>query len=167
MERIPESFESVKHCLGSYVYPLLEETRAQIHSSMEIIWRAPFVEVSSFEESKPYGTKVYEVKVDSWTNRFRERGKEPYKTLPGDLFILADPKPETVSDLQRAGRSWAFVSVTKITEDDNEDDFNCTFFKVKASKEFELNNGMQTSLFVVFLGNLTTNRRIWKALHMS
>ena len=99
-------------------------------------------------------------------NRFRKCGKEPYKTLPGDLFILADAKPETDSDLQRAGRSWAFVSVTKITEDDNEDDFNCTFFKVKASKEFELNNGMQTSLFVVFLGNLTTNRRIWKALHM-
>ena len=156
MERIPESFESVNHYLGSYVYPLSEET----------IWRAPFAEVISFEESKPYGTNVYEVKVDSWRNRFRERGKEPYKTLPGDLFILADAKPETVSDLQRAGRSWAFVSVTKITEDDNEDDFNCTFFKVKASKEFELNNGMQTSLFVVFLGNLTTNRRIWKALHM-
>ena len=122
MERIPESFESVNHYLGSYVYPLSEETRAQIHSSMEIIWRAPFAEVISFEESKPYGTKVYEVKVDSWTNRFRERGKEPYKTLPGDLFILADAKPETVSDLQRAGRSWAFVLVTKIREDDNEDD---------------------------------------------
>ncbi|KAF3432421.1 hypothetical protein FNV43_RR27161 [Rhamnella rubrinervis] len=167
VERIPESFESVKHYLGSYVYPLLEETRAEIHSSMEIIWRAPFAEVISFEESKPYGTNVYEVNVDHWRNRFRERGKEPYKTLPGDLFILADAKPETISDLQRAGRSWAFVSVTKITEDDNEDDCNCTFFKVKASKEFELNNETQTSLFVVFLRNLTTNRRIWKALHMS
>ena len=64
MERIPESFESVNHYLGSYVYPLSEETRAQIHSSMEIIWRAPFAEVISFGESKPYGTKVYEVKVD-------------------------------------------------------------------------------------------------------
>ena len=118
---------------------------------MEIIWRAPFAEVISFEESKPYGTKVYEVKVDSWRNRFRECRKEPYKTLPGDLFILADAKPETVSDLQRAGRSGAFVSVTRITEDDNEDDFNCAFFKVKASKQFELNNGMQTSLYVGFL----------------
>ena len=114
MERIPESFESVNHYLGSYVYPLSEETRAQIHSSMEIIWRAPFAEVISFEESKPYGTKVYEVKVDLWRNRFRKRGKEPYKTLPGVLFILGDAKPETVSDLQMAGRSWAFVSVSKI-----------------------------------------------------
>ncbi|KAF3432418.1 hypothetical protein FNV43_RR27158 [Rhamnella rubrinervis] len=167
VERIPESFVSVKHYLGSYVYPLLEETRAQIHSSMEIMWRAPFAEVISFEESKPYGTKVYGVNVDNWRNRCRDRGKEPYKTLPGDLFILANAKPETISDLQRAGRSWAFVSVTWIMEDDNEDDCNCTFFKVKASKEFELNNEMQTSLFVVFLGNLTTNRRIWTALHMS
>lgn len=167
MEKIPESFTSVQHYLGSYVYPLLEETRVQIRSSMEIIWRAPFAEVISFEESKPYGTNIYEVRADYWRNRYRDRGKEPYKTLPGDLLILADAKPETVSDLQRAGRSWALVSVTRISEDDDEEDSSSTSFKVKASKEFELKNGMQTSLFVVFLGNLTTNSRIWKALHMS
>ncbi|XP_060669556.1 uncharacterized protein LOC132800264 isoform X1 [Ziziphus jujuba] len=166
VERIPESFKSVQHYLGSYAYPLLEETRAELHSSMDIIWNQPFAEVISFEESKPYGTKIYKVKVDYWRNRFSERGKEPYKTLPGDVFILADAKPETVSDLQRAGRSWAFLSVTKIADDDNEDGLSSTFFKVKASKEFELDNEMRSSLFVIFLGNLTPNRRIWKALHM-
>ena len=76
-------------------------------------------------------------------------------------------KPETVSDLQRAGRSWAFVSVTNITEEVTEDGFKCTFFKVKALKEFDLNIETKSSLFVIFLRNLTSNRRIWEALHMS
>ncbi|XP_060669691.1 uncharacterized protein LOC132799244 isoform X1 [Ziziphus jujuba] len=166
VERIPESFKSFQHYFGSYDYPLLEETRAQLHSTMEIIWIQPFAEVISFEESKPYGTKIYEVKVDYWRNRFCERGKEPYKTLTGDVFALADVKPETVSDLQRAGRSWAFLSVTKITDDDNEDGLSSTFFKVTASKEFKLDNEMRSPSFVIFLGNLIPNRRIWKALHM-
>lgn len=113
VERISDSFKSVEHYLGSYVYPLLEETRAQLHLGMDIIWNQPFTEVSYFAESNTYGTKVYEVKVDCWRNRFCDRSSEPYKTFPGDVFILADAKPETVSDLQRAGRSWAFLSVTK------------------------------------------------------
>ncbi|KAL6295347.1 hypothetical protein ACE6H2_003489 [Prunus campanulata] len=167
VEKIPESFHSVQHYFGSYLYPLLEETRAQVHSSMETIYRAPFAEVVGFEECKPYGKNLYDIKVDFWRNMFSDRGKEPYKTLPGDLFVLADAKPETVSDLQRAGRSWAFVSVTNVSENDNVDGITSRYFKVKASKECEFNDSTHTSLFLVFLENLVPNSRIWKGLHMS
>ncbi|KAL6295349.1 hypothetical protein ACE6H2_003491 [Prunus campanulata] len=167
VEKIPESFHSVQHYFGSYLYPLLEETRAQVHSSMETIYRAPFAEVVSFEECKPYGKNLFDIKVDFWRNRFSDRGKEPYKILPGDLFVLADAKPETVSDLQRVGRSWAFVSVTDVSENENEDDSTSRYFKVKASKECEFNDSTHRSLFLVFLENLVPNRRIWKGLHMS
>ncbi|PWA91180.1 tetratricopeptide repeat (TPR)-like superfamily protein [Artemisia annua] len=40
-------------------------------------------------------------------NQFSERGKDAYHTLPGDLLIFVDGKPESVSDLQRVGRTWA------------------------------------------------------------
>ncbi|XP_042981748.1 uncharacterized protein LOC122311306 isoform X1 [Carya illinoinensis] len=167
VENIPQSFESVDQYFGSYVYPLLEETRAELHSSMEIISRAPFAEVIVFHESKAYGgTKVYDVEVDQWRNRFTVRGEESYKTLPGDVFVLADAKPEDVSDLQRIGRQWAFVAVTKIPEDVNEDDSTSTRFKVKALKDIELDPGNHKSLFVIFLTNTTPNKRIWNALHM-
>jgi hypothetical protein len=159
-------FESVQQYLGSYVYLLLEETRAQLHSSIEIISEAPFAEVIAFDEAKPYGSNLYDVKVNSWRNRFGVHGKEPYKTLPGDIFVLADAKPEDVSDLQRIGRQWAFVTVSKIPDDENEDNSTCTNFKVKALKDTEV-IGVQKSLFVVFLINTTTNKRIWNALHMS
>ncbi|CAB4265332.1 unnamed protein product [Prunus armeniaca] len=170
VEIIPETFHSVWQYFGSYLYPLLEETRAQVHSSMETIDRVPFAEVVGFEECNPhgpYGENVYDIRVDCWKNRFSDRGKEPYKTLPGDLFVLADAKPETVSDLQRVGRSWAFVSVINVSENENEDDSTSLYFKVKASKEFEVNDSTHTSLFLVFLVNLIPNSRIWKALNMS
>ncbi|XP_062004037.1 uncharacterized protein LOC133721436 [Rosa rugosa] len=178
VEKIPESFQSVVQYFGSYLYPLLEETRAQLHSSMETIDSAPFAEVVDFKESKPYGTKQYTIKVDCWRNRFSERGNEPYKTLPGDLFILANAKPETVSELQLTGRSWSFVSVTHLVsnisqiqkKDENGDEVEdveeetSLCFKIESSKEFEVDDSR--SLFVVFLLNLIPSGRIYKALHM-
>ncbi|XP_050375416.1 uncharacterized protein LOC126792936 [Argentina anserina] len=166
VKKIPECFQSAQHYFGSYIYPLLEETRAKVHSSMETLRRVPFAEVVGFEEAKPYGTNLYDVKVDYWRNRFSDSGKEPYKTLPGDLFVLTDAKPETVNDLQKVGRSWAFASATNVSESENEDDSTSLYLKVKASKEFEVENN-RTSLFVVFLLNLIPEGRIWKALHMS
>ncbi|XP_042981759.1 uncharacterized protein LOC122311308 isoform X6 [Carya illinoinensis] len=193
VENIPQSFESVGQYFGSYVYPLLEETRAQLHSSMEIISRAPFAEVIEFHESKAYGgrksydvdgRKSYDVKVDQWRNRFTAPGEEPYKTLPGDVFVLADAKPEDVSDLQRIGRQWHFVAVTKIPEavnkdddvneddeddeddDVNEDDSTSTRFEVKALQDIEVDVGNHKTWFVIFLINTIPNKRIWNALHM-
>ena len=58
MKKIPESFESVKDYLGFFVSPLLEETRAQLQSSMEILYRAPFAEVVDFEETKPFAGPI-------------------------------------------------------------------------------------------------------------
>ena len=148
--------------MGSYINPLLEETRAELHSSMEILYRAPFAEVTAFEEAKPNGKKNYKVQVSDWRNKHSKGGKEPYKALPGDIFVLTNGKPETVSDLQRVGRSWAFLSLIRLHGE------NGTAFTVKASKELkhEFQKG-QTSLFIVFLANLIPLRRIWEALHMS
>ncbi|CAK7326909.1 unnamed protein product [Dovyalis caffra] len=167
VDKIPESFVSVEHYLGSYVLPLLEETRAQLHSSMDIISRAPFAEVVAFYESKPHGTLLYDVKVDYWRNRSSGRGKEPYKTLPGDIVVLTDAKPEHVSDLQRAGRTWMFAAVTNITEDEIGDAAtSTTFFKVKVPRDIEISDGLQKSFTVISLTNITTSKRIWSALHM-
>ncbi|XP_059668939.1 uncharacterized protein LOC132314035 [Cornus florida] len=62
VEKIPLSFQSEDNYLGSYVFPLLEETRAELASSMEILYRAPFAEVISFNECKLHGKLLYDVK---------------------------------------------------------------------------------------------------------
>ncbi|GJY18864.1 hypothetical protein Tco_0390355, partial [Tanacetum coccineum] len=155
VENIPLSFESEDHYFGSFVYPLLEETRCELASCMEIIYRAPFADIIAFNESKSGENMLYDVTVGPWKNQFSERGKDAYHTLPGDLLILVYGKPESVSDLQHLGRTWAFSLVTNY-EDDS------TSVEVKASKPIEFQDGM----FAVFVMNLTTQKRIWKSLHM-
>ncbi|KAJ6903318.1 hypothetical protein NC651_020731 [Populus alba x Populus x berolinensis] len=163
VENIPESFYSVEHYLGSYEIPLLEETRAELSSSMNNISTAPF----AFFEAKPQGTLLYDVNIDYWRNRSRGSGKEHYKTLPGDIVILTCAKPENVSDLQSVGWTWTFAVVTNITGDETEDAATYTSFTVKAQKDIEISDGLQKSLTVVSLTNITTSKRIWNALHMS
>ncbi|GJY32458.1 UvrD-like helicase, ATP-binding domain, P-loop containing nucleoside triphosphate hydrolase [Tanacetum coccineum] len=135
VEKIPLSFESEHHYFGSFVYPLLEETRCELASSMEIMHRAPFADIIAFKESKSGENMLYDINISPWKNQFSERGKYAYHTLAGDLLILVDEKPESVSDLQRLGRTWAF-SLVKNNEDDS------TSIKVKASKPIEFQDGV-------------------------
>ncbi|KAG8369518.1 hypothetical protein BUALT_Bualt14G0021900 [Buddleja alternifolia] len=165
VEKIPESFESVDQYLGSYVYPLLEETRTELASAMETLYKAPFAEVISFNESKR-DALLYEVKVDHWRNRISDRGREPYRTLPGDVVLLSDSKPETPSDLQRVGWTYTFASVIYIEDDENGDSSTSSSFKLKTAKQIEIGDGVSKSLYVVYLSNMTPNKRIWNALHM-
>lgn len=161
---------SEEHYFGSFVYPLLEETRAELASSMEIMYRAPYAEIFSLNAARN-GQMMFDVTVGNWRNKTSERGKEPYRTLPGDLLILADGKPESVPDLQRVGRMWVFSVVNDIDSFDEDDadgtpiddtDNKPICFKVKAEKHIEFQEGM----FVVFLMNITTNKRIWNSLHL-
>ena len=109
-------------------------------------------------------TWYHYVKTDTWKNSFSRYGKELYKTLSGDVFILADFKPETVNDLQMSGRTWRFVlSVGILDEDETE---LMSTFKVIASQDIDIDGMGQKSLFIIFLTNITPNRRIWNALHM-
>jgi hypothetical protein len=154
------------------VYPLLEETRAQLCSCMEILSSSPYAQVIPLEHSwsHSYGRNHYVVKTDTWKNRSSGHGKELYKTLFGDVFILADFKPETVNDLQRSGRNWSFVLSAGILDEEIEGDDDETklisTFKVIASKDIEIDEMGQKSLFIIFLMNIIPNRRIWSALHM-
>ncbi|PIA50211.1 hypothetical protein AQUCO_01300743v1 [Aquilegia coerulea] len=168
VERIPDSFQSVHQYLGSYIFPLLEETRAELCSNMEDISKAPFSEVTSLEESKPYGSLLYDVKVDSWRNRSSGSGKDSYRPKPGDVFILSDALPEIIDDLERYGRTWNYASVIKVSENDSnvsDADEMSISFKIRTSKAVEIKEGMRSSLYVVFLINIITNTRIWISLH--
>ncbi|XP_057781571.1 uncharacterized protein LOC130999895 [Salvia miltiorrhiza] len=165
VEKIPEVFESVDHYLLSYAYPLLEETRAAIAASLETVYKAPFSEVVSLGVAKT-DSLVYNVKVDNWRNKITDRGKEPYRTLPGDLVLLSDSKPESVSDLQRIGRMNTFASVVNISDDENGDNCSSSAFKLKTAHNVEVDDKKSKSLYVVYLTNITTHKRIWKALKM-
>ncbi|KAK2432084.1 P-loop containing nucleoside triphosphate hydrolase superfamily protein [Trifolium repens] len=163
-------FKSVGHYFGSYVYPLLEETRTQLCSSMEILQSSPYAEVVSLKEAPDNKNRMfYNVRTNRWRNRSSGHGKEMYKTLTGDVFILADFKPEIVNDLQRTGKMWTLVVSAGVVEEET-GDHNAELmssFKILPSKDIDLDQVGQKSMFMIFLTNITPNRRIWEALHMS
>ncbi|KAL8479576.1 hypothetical protein ACS0TY_026464 [Phlomoides rotata] len=131
---IPESFKSVDHYLASFVYPLLEETRSELASALETAYKAPFAEVTYCKESK-HDELLYSVKVDYWRNTKSDRGKEPYRTLPGDFVLLSDSKPERFSDLGRVECAYTLASVTNISGDDGEG--NCDSCPLNVNNEVE------------------------------
>ena len=167
MEKIPDTFQSAEHYFSSFIYTLLEETRAELSLSLGLIFRAPFAEVirvyGESDEELPYNVRVY-----YWRNRFAGRCLDPYRTVPGDLVIFADSKLETFSDVQNLERkSWAFAMVTEVEENEIEDGNTSVCFNVKVSKGTREGDGKNKWAFVFFLTNTTTNERIWNALHMS
>ncbi|KAK8667987.1 hypothetical protein V6N13_105459 [Hibiscus sabdariffa] len=87
-------------------------------------------------------------------------------TLPGDVLVIADVKPESSSDLPSPGRARTFALVTKI-EGDNRDNSSSTSFKVTTLKDFRSKDDTKKSLYVIHLTSLITNRRLWNALHMT
>ncbi|XP_056167482.1 uncharacterized protein LOC115665940 [Syzygium oleosum] len=163
VETVPESFQSVEQYLASHTFPLLEETRASLCSSMQDVSKLPFAKVTGFVEGKK---NSYYVEVDYWRNRSTDNGKEPYKTLPGDVLILTNAMPDTITSLERFAGRWAFASVTKITEDEDRDAQTSTMFSVRAFLDNEVNDDRTwESMYAVFLINAVTNNRIWNVLH--
>ncbi|XP_023515693.1 uncharacterized protein LOC111779783 isoform X1 [Cucurbita pepo subsp. pepo] len=162
VQNIPESFKSVHQYLASYLFPLLEETRAELSSSLKAIHRAPFAKLISVEERKSSGKLLLNVNVDTWRNTTNNSKKEPYRTLPGDIFLILDDKPENVMNLQCSTRTWAFAWVQNVTDN------GCsTHLKLNVSKNISGEQGMSKEFFIVFLMNVTTNVRIWNCLHFS
>nr|XP_010905727.1 probable helicase MAGATAMA 3 [Elaeis guineensis] len=127
---------------------------------METISNAPYSEIVSIEEAS--SQEFYDIRVHCWKNESINGGKEIYKPMPYDVFILSNIKLETVSDLKRNGSLFNLCSIVKVEEDGG----STTDFKVRASKHIEISDGMKQSLFMIFLGNITTNSRIWKSLHV-
>ncbi|KAK8522687.1 hypothetical protein V6N13_115645 [Hibiscus sabdariffa] len=165
VKKIPVSFQSVDQYCDSYVLPLLEETRVEMQSSMEFIARAPYAKVTHLDLAS-YVPLTFNVNVDYWIKKSSTPDKKPYKTMPGDVLVIADVKPQTASDLLIRGRAWTFAIVTGIKEDDNGDDSPSTSFKVTTLEDFVYKDDTEKSLYVIHLTSLVTNIRIWNALHM-
>jgi senataxin len=136
---------------------------------MEILQTSPFAQVVSLKEAPDNNNRMlYNVTTNRWRNRSSSgrHGNQMYKTLTGDVFILADFKPEIVNDLQRMEKMWTFVVSAGVVEEETNAELMSSF-KILPSKDIVLDQVGQKSMFMIFLTNITPNRRIWEALHMS
>ncbi|XP_058090435.1 uncharacterized protein LOC131236918 [Magnolia sinica] len=182
VKKIPETFPSVEDYVVSYIFPLIEETRADLYSTLEAVSDAPFAEITAIKESKHASDLSYFIEVSGWKHGSGLGNSEIYKPIPGDILILSNRVPEVAADLQRYGTTYFLASVTDpeiLFTDEKENSKSVTLvsevesdneyhkgFGIKVSMSIEVADGMGNSLYAIYLTNLTTNNRIWKALSL-
>lgn len=165
VEEIPKTFSSTSHYMNSFIYPLMEETRADLLSKMTTLYRAPTREIFDVKLAKghkPPKDLYYTVQLKkAIENESREGGYDPEA---GDLIALTDTRPKYVDDLNTPKRPYLVALVRgRKDEDSNEIVILSSNPIVFKKEDKEMKRG--TQFFAVHLTNLTTNIRIWTALN--
>ncbi|XP_074320393.1 helicase sen1-like [Silene latifolia] len=163
--KIPDTFSSTAEYLKSFKLPLIEETRADFCSGLESIAESPASEISKIsidKTHKPPKELHYKITIRPVTDLHNPGGH--YDPQSGDVFALSNVRPRNVADLVRPGQNIIFAFVEKASEDEPS-------ILITPSEELDrselLSKKKETKLFATFVMNLTTNTRIWKALHPS
>ncbi|KAH0910489.1 hypothetical protein HID58_033810 [Brassica napus] len=151
---IPEKFWSVDEYLNCFVPHLLEETRTELCSSLGSLSKAPVFYIRSVEartiketsrRSNHFNISLKGVDV--------ERNNTIYEPKCGDLIALTEAgRPRSVNDLNPLVLAYVFS-----VEDETHFSVHCSV-SISIDERFPFGSG-------VFLMTLTTNTRIWKALH--
>ncbi|KAE8792315.1 Lupus brain antigen 1-like protein [Hordeum vulgare] len=159
VETIPCKFKSLDHYLAMYRVPLIEETRSDLCSCLELVSQAPSSKILSMEIAGKSGP--YFMDVDFWDN---DAGFSTgaYSARSGDIFILSSIKSEAAEDLNSHGVTYCLAMVTEVSMDD---EYQKGFrFRVKVEKNINLEEDLIKLKHAIFLNNITTNIRVWKAL---
>jgi hypothetical protein len=160
----------------SFFPSLIEETHADLFSNITTLSQAPTCEIEYVETSgtfKPPKGLFYELtlesKKDSELKKAKDTEKDEGKYEPesGDLIALTYVKPKCIDDLNRPKRFYLIAYVLR-PRDLRIDEFSTV--SILASKpiltdEEYMHKYKKGTLFAVYLMNMTTNVRIWKALH--
>ncbi|CAA0809368.1 P-loop containing nucleoside triphosphate hydrolases superfamily protein [Striga hermonthica] len=161
---IPDTFTSAQHYLNSFIDPLIEETHADLHSSLMSLHSAPLCEISDVKKDKKFNPPknlVYSIKT---LKKADQKARTTYEPECGDLFALTEVRPKCVDDLN--GRQMSYVIALVGGVDDEASVISILSSKPIVFDKADEEKGEKGSpLFAVYLVNLTTNRRIWKALH--
>ncbi|XP_075098103.1 uncharacterized protein LOC107796774 isoform X1 [Nicotiana tabacum] len=170
VKEIPETFLSTDHYMKTFITPLVEETHADLLSNMFTVSRAPALEVLDVKISKDFKPPkglYYNILLKRATEGENNESKTESKYEPevGDLIALTDVKPKRIEDLNRPKRSY-LIAIVQGMKDDGSDRVPILSSQPISFKKPDRAKGEQgDKLFIVYLSNLTTNIRIWKALN--
>ncbi|KAI5351196.1 hypothetical protein L3X38_004087 [Prunus dulcis] len=146
---IPDTFSTVTSYMKTFIPSLVEETHADLLSSMKTLPQAPTCEILAVTPKRHKNAKDF-----SYVIIIRGSGEaENYEPQTGDLIALTDIRPTCSDHLNRLGDSYLIAYVRPGRD-------NRLF--IRSSKPISRGGGRK--LFAVFLINMTTNVRIWKAL---
>lgn len=127
---------------------------------MGSISTAPFGKVISLQQIKQSRKLYYDLVVEDWKHSSDNVERDPYRTKPGDIIAFTEATPGQYLDIQRLGKRWNLGYVTRLLGDHMN-----THFEVIMAKELVLEQLVwKKSVYAVFVMNMTTSNRIWKAL---
>ncbi|CAI9763492.1 unnamed protein product [Fraxinus pennsylvanica] len=171
VDQIPETFSSAEHYFRSFINPLIEETHADLRSNFTTLNYAPLREIFDVKEHKDFrlpNNLLYTITLRKLSDK--EKG-EAYEPEVGDLIALTDAKPKCADDLDRPKRSYTIALVQGMRGDGlvqsmkGDGSFRIPVLSSKPIVFEKAEGGKRDKLFAVYLTNLTTNIRIWQALH--
>lgn len=152
--------------MKSFVFPLLEETHADLSSSFDKVANASICKILSIQEvesKRPSDKCLYNIEMERKESSGDGRAYEPET---GDLFAITDVIPTCVDDLNRPTMSYIMALVQRVA-------YEKDYIKIQvfSSRPFWVEQGirenhMRDSLFLVSLINTTTNTRIWNSLNL-
>ncbi|XP_009349620.2 NFX1-type zinc finger-containing protein 1 homolog [Pyrus x bretschneideri] len=151
--KIPETFSTTTSYITSFIPSLVEETHADLLSSMTNLSKAPTCEILTVTASGNRGPPkdlFYDVTCVG-----------TYVPEVGDLIALTNIKPKRVDDLNRSRNSYLIAYVHQIRDNN---------LSLLSSKDIDTRGymnaaGKRETMFAVHLMNMTTNIRVWKALN--
>ncbi|XP_018479580.2 helicase sen1-like [Raphanus sativus] len=150
---IPDRFGTVNEYVQCFIPHLLEETRTELFSSLKSVSRSPVFFIRSMENrtKKSSGsssdTLLYDITL-TYADNFGAK----YQPKCGDLIALTKQRPRRIDDLDPLLLAYVF----KMDGD--------LIISVHASRSISPDEIHSVS-FGVSLTTLTTNTRIWNALH--
>ncbi|KAL5554238.1 hypothetical protein UlMin_041639 [Ulmus minor] len=163
VKQIPSTFNSTTEYLNSFVAPLIEETHADLCSSVISVSQSPFCEINFVRQMKDFKTPkdlFYQLVVPSKTGMNDTKTYEPGS---GDLIAITNVKPRCASDLRN---SYLIAIVQRVKEEEKEEILKVSVLSSKPIIfETEMDkNKKREPLLAVYLINMITNIRIWEAL---
>ncbi|KAB1211384.1 putative ATP-dependent helicase C29A10.10c [Morella rubra] len=172
VKRIPETFFSVAHYMNSFIPPFLEEVHADMFSNMKALSRARICKIHSVETSKDYKppkSLLYQIILKRTEDAEDDAGK--YEPEVGDLIALTDVRPKCNNDITRP-KAYYLIAYVHGASDESSDKISILASKpILTDQDLQQNRkktflaNKKETLFAVYLMNMTTNVRIWKALN--
>ncbi|CAH9069924.1 unnamed protein product [Cuscuta epithymum] len=165
VQNIPLEFESMSSYLRAFALPLVEETHADLFSSMDTVSNASTYRIMSIEsEKEELGYDGLSKKpIFTIETETKDASRDPET---GDLIAFTDVIPKCVEDLSRPTMPYLTALVQRVS--DKRDHFRIQILPSKHILRELANQILQENktLYAVFLINMLTNIRIWTALNL-
>ncbi|CAK8533162.1 unnamed protein product [Lathyrus sativus] len=162
--KIPKTFSSANDYMNSFFPALIEETHSDLYSSLLSVPQASFCEIRTMKTSEKFNPPhelLYKITLKNIADEVYTVGK--YEPEVGDLVAFTNIRPKSADDLMRIKRYCLMACICGSRDEFTEE------ITILLSKEmhnnFDLRTNKAQKLYVVYLINMTTNIRIWKALN--